>query len=124
MRRFHLRDNSFLVWAIQQPIPAMYNFANRYRVWEGSPAPPPEATAGHSAHQIGDPAELLESGCVNHFPSRMITFANARYRLLAERADCWFELESAYRGQRLTTRLHLCLEDGAWRCRRVLEGAL
>ena len=34
MNRFHLSSSSFAVWAIQFPIPTMYNFANQYEVRE------------------------------------------------------------------------------------------
>jgi len=76
----------------------MYNFANRYRVFTAPPEDP-----GNDV-----PADLpIESGYVNHFPTRMITFANARYRLLADRGDRWYEFKSAYRGQSMTSRVHV-----------------
>lgn len=116
MDRFHLRGENFLVWAIQQPIPAMYNFANQYRVygerpgwWEEEPSILVEQTI-----------PTLESGYVNHFPTRMITFANARYRLLGDRQERWYELHSTYRGQPVTTRIHLRPDDrGQLRMNRV-----
>ena len=101
LHRFHLRSSSFSVWAIQFPIPTMYNFANRFEVRE--------IPLG-----IVDPIlEESERRYLNHYPSRVVTFFNTRYRHLHDRQDRWITIESAYRGQRLETRLHAHLrEDG------------
>ena len=37
MKRFHLQTESFLLWAIQQPIPPMYSFANKVKVTTSPP---------------------------------------------------------------------------------------
>jgi hypothetical protein len=95
INRFHLTSSSFAVWAIQFPIPTMYNFANRFEVREF-----PEGML--------DPViETSQHRYVNHFPSRKITFANTRYRYLNEHLDRWFNIDSSYRGQTIETRFHL-----------------
>lgn len=94
MNRFHLRSSSFWAWSMQQPIPSMYNFANRYEVSEYPPG---------LLSPILDPPERRY---INHFPSRVLTFANTRYRFLNSGQDRWFTIESSYRGQRLESRFH------------------
>lgn len=105
MNRFHLCSKTFAGWAIQQPIPAMYNLANRYEIYRQLPASWSDPTVNDHDD------ERLEAGYVNHFPSRLITFANARARLLREQEDRWYQLESSYRGRTLTTRWHVGLGD-------------
>jgi hypothetical protein len=94
LNRFHLRSRSFAVWAIQFPIPTMYNFANRFEVRKVPVGPI-------------DPI-LEENGkrYLNHFPARVLTFFNTRYRHLNEGTDRWVTIESSYRGQTVTTRFH------------------
>ncbi len=94
LHRFHLRTESFSLWAIQQPIPSMYNFANRYEVDEIPPG-------------FFEPIiEVDEKRYINHFPTRILTFANTRYRYLNEGTDRWVTIDSTYRGQSLETRFH------------------
>ena len=58
LHRFHLRTSNFALWAIQQPIPSMYNFANRYEVREIPPG-------------LLDPIiENTEKRYINHFPTQ------------------------------------------------------
>lgn len=92
LNRFHLNTSSFVRWAVQFPIPAMYNFANRYevRLEEGDLATP------------NVEAERL----VNHFPARIFTFADGRYFHLRHGSDCWLLMESSYRGQSVRTCWH------------------
>lgn len=92
MHRFHLRSGSFTWWAIQQPIPSMYNFANRYEVRELPPG-------------LLDPIlETSDKRYINHFPARTLTFANTRFRYLHEGQDRWMTIDSSYRGQTLESR--------------------
>lgn len=94
LHRFHLKSRSFAVWAIQFPIPTMYNFANRYEVRR--------VPAG-----LIDP--ILEENTkryLNHFPARVLTFFNTRHRHLNEGTDRWVTIESTYRGQTVETRFH------------------
>ena len=87
--RFHLQTRSFLVWAIQAPVPAMYNFHNRYRV------EPPSLGVGPAAEPL--------TGTVNHFPVRIYT-GNTRRFMMHDRARHMLTVESRYRGHSLTTR--------------------
>ncbi|MCO8124938.1 hypothetical protein NHH03_24585 [Stieleria sp. TO1_6] len=95
LRRFQLRTDSFPLWAIQAPVPSMYNFGNRYEVRkipEGLlepilPPPPPRY--------------------INHFPTRAMTFAFGRYVHLHDGSDRWITFWSSYRGQTLETKVHL-----------------
>ncbi len=94
MHRFHLRSHSFAVWAVQFPIPTMYNFANRYEVRE-------------LPWGLIDPiADETERRYINHFPSRIVTFVDNRYRHLHDGRDRWYAIETTYRGQRIETRMH------------------
>ena len=93
--RFHLRTGSFAAWAIQCPIPSMYNFANRYEAREFPPG-------------LVDPIiDTVEPRYVNHFPARVFTFADGRWRLQKDGRDRWVTIESSYRGQTIQSRFHL-----------------
>lgn len=94
LHRFHLRSSTFLWWAVQQPIPSMYAFANRYEVRESPPG------------EIDPVIETNQKRYINHFPTRVLTFANMRYRLLNDGRDRWVTIESTYRGQTIKTTLH------------------
>lgn len=93
LHRFHLRNNSFVSWAIQFPIPAMYNFANRYQVRDRL----------EDSQADFDRASVR---MVNHFPSRIFTFADGRYMYLRHGEDRWLTIESSYRGQSLRSHFH------------------
>ena len=94
LHRFHLRTHSFAVWAMQFPIPAMYNFANRYEV---------QADQASLETHSGTP---FQGRMVNHFPTRIFTFADGRYLHLRHGEDRWLTIESSYRGQTLRTRFY------------------
>lgn len=98
LERFHLRTPSYWGWAAQQPIPSMYNFENRYW-WFAGPAP--EAYRG-TAPLFAD-GQSIETRVVNHFPGRLLTFGDGRYRLLGNGESCHLVLRSRYRGQELAT---------------------
>lgn len=101
LHRFHLRSSSFAVWAVQFPIPTMYNFANRFEVRK--------IPTG-----IVDPIlETSEKRYLNHYPARVATFFNTRYRHLHDGQDCWVTIESTYRGQRVETRFHVQPKEDA-----------
>ncbi|MCP4890083.1 MAG: hypothetical protein GY904_26200 [Planctomycetaceae bacterium] len=95
LHRFHLRTPSFAAWAMQFPIPAMYNFANRYKVEAD------QVSLGSSPETVP-----LDGRMVNHFPARIFTFADGRYLHLRHGEDRWLTIESSYRGQGLRTRFH------------------
>ena len=94
LERFHLRTPSFAIWAGQFPIPAMYNFANQYKIDEFPP---------------GFVMMVLDENWryANHFPVRVITFFAGRHDFLATKNDRWFTLRSSYRGQMLESKFHL-----------------
>ena len=110
LHRFHLRSESFVWWAIQQPIPSMYNFANRFEVSRFPPG-------------LVDPIfDDTEKRYINHFPLRILTFANTRYRFLLAGQDRWVTVDSTYRGQTLETRVHAkALEGGGFELVRLPE---
>jgi hypothetical protein len=87
--RFHFQTRSFVLWAIQQPIPAMYNFYNRYEA--------DQVDRGHSVI----PAS---KGTLNHFPLRIITFGDNRQFILWPESPRTIDIHSSYRGQSLHTR--------------------
>ena len=93
--RFHLRSSSFAWFAIQQPIPSMYNFANRYEVAEVPPG-------------LVDPlfSMAVEPRYINHFPARVLTWSSRRYQNLDEGRDRWVTIESSYRGLTVKSVLH------------------
>lgn len=126
MKRFHLQTNSFAAWAIQQPIPPMYSFANRTEVRSGPPVVADRWPAEHSLELTGQDqrepsspsdqefSEVVASRMINHFPTREFTFANARVRYLRDRRSMWFVLRSSYRGQEIRSvyRLDPCDDEG------------
>ena len=101
MARFHLQTPSFFAWAVQQPIPAMYNFYNRYEIM-----PPPWR---------GSPAFQSVGATINHFPIRMFTFGDNRAIFLPHGQMRSIDTWSSYRGE----HLHVCwiampTEDGGF----------
>jgi hypothetical protein len=90
LNRFHLQTRSFAAWAIQAPVPAMYNFHNRYRIERQ----PQDATSSTD----------VRTGTVNHFPIRLYTFGESRGFMFRDKARHMLTAESSYRGQVLKTR--------------------
>lgn len=110
INRFHLRTRSFPQWVIQQPIPSMYNLANHYRV---------------TRETAGGETEVLESGAINHFPTRIITFANGRYRSLHDRIECQLVVTSSYRGIRQQTQYQITPnKSGGFAMRQIDESEI
>ncbi|MCC9599670.1 hypothetical protein LOC67_03780 [Stieleria sp. JC731] len=93
MRRFHLNTDSFALWAIQAPVPAMYNFGNQYEISDL-----PEGL-------ITPVLDTTRPRYINHFPTRLLTFANGRYSLLHEGRHCYLTIRSSYRGQTLESKI-------------------
>ena len=102
LRRFHLSSPNFAVWAIQQPVPAMYNFENR--VWASQmPADfvelydsmHPDPTHGQSTN-AAEQDKGIETDPVNHFPTRAFTFGHTR-SFLKQYPLSYFYLRSRYR---------------------------
>ena len=138
MNRFHLRTASFAVWAIQQPIPSMYNLRNTTEVRD---LPLDVAHSGLIDPLLLDPLfglptvetnpskpiGIVGGRTINHFPTREITFANSRYNYLGKlqnpsQSNRWFIFESTYRGQKLNSVYELSVaDDSTWRMKRVDE---
>jgi hypothetical protein len=68
--RFHLATKPFLFWAAQQSIPAMYNLENR--CWTADEA--------LTLAQLEAVPGQREPVWLNHFPLRIVTFADSRPR--------------------------------------------
>ena len=120
LHRFHLRSHSFAGWAAQQLTPAMYNLENTY--WF-SPRPisadQRQAIAKQHAERVPgvrpvDPAEIdsdadvgdVHTDMVNHFPTRTMTFAQARAYLSRHRTGSFY-FRSRYRDRELETTVHI-----------------
>ncbi len=100
MRRFQLASKSFAWWALQQPVPSMYNFANQTQVRSTPPGFPEPIIS------LADENDDRRWRYINHYPTRQLTFANARYAWLREGKDQWLETKTSYRGQVLTSVIH------------------
>ena len=94
LRRFHLETDSFALWAAQAPIPAMYNCANEYEIRDL-----PEGL-------ITPVIDTTRARYINHYPTRVLTFANGRYTLLSPGQDRWVTMRSTYRGITLESKVH------------------
>jgi len=106
LRRFHLASASFPGWAIQQIIPSMYNFENK--VWA---CPEPlmqfeidqlENEEARIVDSSTGQADCIHSTTVNHFPTRIATFADTR-TLLKRYPNGYLYLRSRYRGKEIKT---------------------
>jgi len=106
LRRFHLANSDFSTWAIQQTVPSMYNFENKY--WfNGQPIQKDQLDQiANEETRIIDPKQKAESeiksNMVNHFPTRIATFADQR-RLLKKNPRGFFYFRSRYRGREIKT---------------------
>ena len=115
IHRFHLRTSSFTWWAIQAPIPSMYNLANQYEVGELQPELPddplfqPMFEFPISEQPATD--HKTEKRYINHYPVRVITFANRRYRYFNDGNDRWVTVTSRYRGQHLESKYQVRRRD-------------
>ena len=116
MRRFHLHSENYVTWAAQFPIPAMYNFANRFRYRRvyGDDVPIESIVPVFDLEgQSVNPPEMTPWRYLNHFPTRVMTFADGRYRYGRTGWPYEFEIESRY-GDQLVRSL--------FRWRRTEEG--
>ncbi len=100
--RFHLVTPSFAAWALQQPSPPMYNLENRY--WFARRELKP-------AELVDNPAEGIETGMLNHFPTRIITFFDSRIRLFLNENEGWLYVRSRYQDQQRVTVYHVHPRD-------------
>jgi hypothetical protein len=104
MLRFHLQSKSFLAWCGLQVVPSMYNLENRYWLTE--------------SHQNRDGTwsqKKIDSGMANHFPTRLLTSYDARYRFYGDRRQAEMHLESRFQNQALVTK---------WKIVRQLDNSL
>lgn len=109
--QFHLTCPTFIEWAVNQPIPAMYNFANE--IWIGSR--PKNVTKEFPA---GSRFKHYYTW-VNHYPLRVITFSWYRSMILTDVDYKYISLRSAYRGTFLETCYYLNVKDGQVYMERV-----
>ena len=93
--RFHLTTPSFVLWAIQQPIPPMYNLENQ--VWFSRRALTDEELL------LAKPLPEVQYEYINHFPIRKVTFAGSRYRCFKDERSGWLYLRSRYQETVKTT---------------------
>ncbi len=99
LARFHLASASYGGWSLQQLVPSMYNFENRYWV---SDHPVSQAELETSVAQAK--ANGLQAGYVNHFSARVFTFGDGRLIYLQNKvAPQYLYLQSHYRNETLTT---------------------
>jgi hypothetical protein len=109
LRRFHLTTASYAAWMLQQPVPAMYNFANE---------------SAQVTRDIGwDALDPKQRGvlreAVNHFPPRTVTFAPSLPFLPTTTTGIW---TSRFRGRMLETWCRIePLPGGGLRLRPVSE---
>ncbi len=103
INRFHLATRSFAAWAVQQPIPPMYNLENRY--WLAHQRLTPDQL-------VVPPAVGIKTGMVNHFPTRLATFADSRARMMQNPLETWLYVRSRYQSQQRTTEWRLRPDDG------------
>lgn len=97
MRRFHLRPASTAEWVALQPLPGMYNFANRS--W---------TSRRPVAWERLDEDRSVEGGeHFNHYPTRVVTFASSRAAWGRHGCPDYVYVESAVRGRTLRSRFRL-----------------
>ena len=107
LKRFHLATPNYLAWAIQQPIPAMYNFENQYWL-SNKPLMDDQFDLSPKEFQTGEGEEKIESSYANHFPARIVTFGDGRFTHLREtKSTRYLSLQSRYRQEGLRTAMVL-----------------
>ena len=124
LRRFHLASANFPCWAIQQTIPSMYNFENK--VWV-CPEPLMQFEIDELKNEetkIADSsageADGIQSTVVNHFPTRIATFADKRIQL-KRYPNGYLYLRSRYRGKEIKTTFKVEPgTDAEFKLRRVV----
>ena len=104
MLRFHLQSKSFIAWCGLQVVPSMYNLENRYWLTEVRQ----NSDGKWTLHKV-------DSGMANHFPTRMLTSYDARYRFYGERRQTEMLLESRFQNRALVTK---------WRVERQVDNSL
>ncbi len=98
LNRFHLQTGSFAAWAVQGPVPAMYNFHNQAII-----EPSPWNSMPWDTMPWDQPAFEPQRWAINHFPTRTFTFGYERIAIRDPQHQM-ITLRSRYRGQTLQTR--------------------
>jgi len=111
MERFHLRTESFALWALTQPVPWMYNFESRALI---TPRP-------LSEEELAAP-EGMRWYAVNHQPTSVMTFVENRAAAYPAGTSLVY-LETRYRDQQIRSLYMLTVaspgSDEPWRMERV-----
>ncbi len=107
MRRFHLTSSSFVWWAIQQPIPSMYNFCNTFEIRQWPPGVTNSLVSDPLFFDLSSDKTIdfgkIHADHINHFPSRVLTFSDHRIHCCSSNQNRWLVTVSTYRGQRIET---------------------
>ena len=91
LRRYHLQNDHFVCWAVQQIIPSLYNFENEYTFRPDNALSPVVR-------------EFVKVRQLNHFPLRIVTYFDSRYILFSDGNSGEVELTSRYQSSLLTSR--------------------
>lgn len=100
LNRQHLRAPSYAAWALMQPLPSMYTFANRAWITD---------TLATWSEVVDGPMPSV--GYVNHYPTRLATFEGRRRRLTMSGRPRYLYLQSVGRWDTLRTVYVLALEN-------------
>jgi hypothetical protein len=98
--KYHLRTPNFALWALQQPVPCMYNMANEV------------VTCSYPVNaSVFDDLGALRTGSVwmNHYPVRRFTWAIER-DFAFPKGESYMVARSRYRGLDYRTVWHLKLD--------------
>ena len=128
LKRYHLASSNYFAWAAQQPIPSIYNFENRY--WMGQAPLSDDALTEKTVRQtpgaslttggVVIPRKIvqmptasklapvptagttmaMQSEAINHFPTRVMTYAAARQKL-GENPNGFFVIKTSYRKKKI-----------------------
>ena len=125
LKRFHLSLDSFALWAIAQPIPAMYSFENRYWIQTGDS---PIDLKRLDPRQLVDrktfygplcskPVEGVVTGLINHYPGKLFTSSSLLAAPLLRRGEVYQGLlYSRFGSSELYTKLALHIRGQTSQC--------
>lgn len=102
--QFHLTSSSFLGWAVTQPVPSMYNFANE--VWIGNR--PKNAAQEFPAT---GPVKHYYTW-LNHYPLRIVTFNWHRSMIFTDKDYKYISLRTTYQNTFVETCYYLNAKEG------------
>ncbi len=118
LRRFHLASSNYPAWAVQQIFPSMYNFENKY--WfshrplsqdvinklSNEDTRIVNATGGMTVRRDTGVDSEIVSNMINHFPTRVATFADERIHLKDNPKGLYY-FRTRYRGQEIKSTFKL-----------------